>query len=139
MKKISIIIPYLNEEEALPVYYQKRSAVMDADLQNPPKLLPQMYRVVTEGGDKCVAAKRLTRIVLTFLLLAALSLFFCWFFVGRYGIFGSKVDWLSQHSVLPDYFRRQFYETGDFFPEYAANIGGDRTFTIFLTMGYIVR
>lgn len=45
-------------------------------------------------------------------------------FCTRNGIFGSKVDWISQHSVLPDYFRRQFYETGEFFPEFAANIGG---------------
>ena len=29
MKKISIIIPCLNEEEALPVYYQEMSAVME--------------------------------------------------------------------------------------------------------------
>lgn len=64
------------------------------------------------------------RQILPFLLLAALSFFFCWFFVGRHGIFGSKVDWISQHSVLPDYFRRQFYETGELFPEYAANLGG---------------
>lgn len=59
-----------------------------------------------------------------FLLLGMLTLFFCWFFVGRYGIFGSKVDWISQHSVIPDYFRQQFYHTGELFPEYAANIGG---------------
>ncbi len=59
-----------------------------------------------------------------FLLLGILTLFFCWFFVGRYGIFGSKVDWISQHSVIPDYFRQQFYHTGELFPEYAANIGG---------------
>ena len=64
------------------------------------------------------------RQILPLLLLAALSIFFCWFFVGRHGIFGSKVDWISQHSVLPDYFRRQFYKTGGLFPEYAANIGG---------------
>lgn len=126
MKKISIIIPCLNEEEALPVYYQKMSAVMeqmkeaefellfvddgstdgtlsimkemhqkdarccflsfsrnfgkeaaiyaglknakgdyvavmDVDLQDPPELLPEMYRVVTEDGYECVAAKRSTR------------------------------------------------------------------------------
>ena len=36
-----------------------------------------------------------------YLLLTGLTLFFCWMFVGRYGIFGAKVDWLSQHSVLP--------------------------------------
>lgn len=126
MKKISIIVPCLNEEEALPVYYEKMSAVMDgmsevefellfvddgstdgtlgvmrkmseqdgrccflsfsrnfgkeaaiyaglkhvtgdfaavmdADLQDPPELLPQMYRIVTEEGYECVAAKRSTR------------------------------------------------------------------------------
>lgn len=69
------------------------------------------------GGAKC-------RRVLPFLFLGALGLFFCWFFVGRYGIFGSNVDWISQHSVIPDYFRQQFYETGNLFPEFAANIGG---------------
>lgn len=57
-------------------------------------------------------------------LLGALSLFFCWLFIGRFGVFGSKVDWISQHSVIPEYFRQQFYETGDFFPEFAPNIGG---------------
>lgn len=59
-----------------------------------------------------------------YLLLTALTLFFVSFFVLRYGVFGSKVDWLSQHSVLPDYFRQQFYDTGSLFPEFAANIGG---------------
>ncbi len=69
------------------------------------------------AGAKC-------RRALPFLFLGALGLFFCWFFVGRYGIFGSNVDWISQHSVIPDYFRQQFYETGNLFPEFAANIGG---------------
>lgn len=59
-----------------------------------------------------------------YLLLTGLTLFFCWLFVGRYGIFGAKVDWFSQHSVLPDYFRQQFYATGNLFPEFAANLGG---------------
>ncbi len=62
--------------------------------------------------------------VLPFLLLVLASVFFCWCFVGRFGIFGSNVDWISQHSVIPDYFRKQFYETGELFPEFAANIGG---------------
>lgn len=62
--------------------------------------------------------------LLPFLLLGASTLFFCCFFAGRLGIFGSNVDWISQHSVIPDYFRQQFYETGELFPEFAANIGG---------------
>lgn len=45
-------------------------------------------------------------------------------FAGRYGVFGANMDWISQHSVFPEYFRQQFYQTGQFFPEYAANIGG---------------
>lgn len=52
------------------------------------------------------------------------SLFLCWLFVGRHGIFGSRVDWVNQHSVLPDYFRQRFYETGNLFPDMAWNLGG---------------
>ena len=35
--------------------------LMDVDLQDPPELLPEMYRIVTEEGYECVAAKRSTR------------------------------------------------------------------------------
>ena len=70
-----------------------------------------------------------------YLLLTGLTLFFCWMFVGRYGIFGAKVDWLSQHSVLPDYFRQQFYATGKLFPEFAANLGGSQNIYHFAYYG----
>ena len=59
-----------------------------------------------------------------YLLLCLLTVFVCWLFVGRNGVFGAKVDWISQHSVIPDYFRQQFYDTGELFPEFAANLGG---------------
>ncbi len=36
-------------------------AVLDADLQDPPSLLPEMYRAVTEEGFDCAAARRTTR------------------------------------------------------------------------------
>lgn len=67
--------------------------------------------------------------------LAALAVFFCWFFVGRFGIFGSKVDWISQHSVIPDLFRQQFYETGELFPEFALNLGGGQNIYYFAYYG----
>lgn len=67
--------------------------------------------------------------------LAAFTVFVCWLFVGRYGIFGAKVDWISQHSVIPDYFRRQFYETGNLFPEFAANLGGGQNIYNFAYYG----
>lgn len=38
-------------------------------------------------------------------------------------IFGSRVDWLSQHTVFPDYFRKLFYATKNFFPSFAFQIG----------------
>ena len=50
-------------------------------------------------------------------------------------IFGSRVDWLSQHSVFPEYFRQQFYDTGNLFPEFAANIGGGQNIYHFAYYG----
>lgn len=88
------------------------------------------HRVKAESTRQCVmrmdsrTRNGMSREVVSVMLLAALSLFFCWVFIGRFGIFGSKTDWISQHSVIPEYFRQQFYETGDFFPEFAPNIGG---------------
>lgn len=131
MKKISIIVPCYNEEEALQLYYREMAhtmnvmsrtestrcefellfiddgssdatlevmkklqredsrcrflsfsrnfgkeaaiyaglckltgdyvAIMDADLQDPPSLLPEMLRLLEEGGYDCVAARRSTR------------------------------------------------------------------------------
>lgn len=62
--------------------------------------------------------------LLSCLLPAGITVAACWFFAGRYGVFGANMDWISQHSVFPEYFRQQFYQTGQFFPEFAANIGG---------------
>lgn len=36
-------------------------AVMDADLQDPPALLPEMYRAIQEEGYDCVGSRRVTR------------------------------------------------------------------------------
>jgi uncharacterized membrane protein YfhO len=38
-------------------------------------------------------------------------------------LYGSTTDWVSQHSVIPDYFRQKFYETGNLFPDFALNLG----------------
>ena len=125
MKKVSIIVPCYNEEEATPLFYQtvlektadmaaelevifvddgsrdgtlaafralrekdprvryisfsrnfgKESAmyagleaatgeyvaIMDADLQDPPELLPEMLRIVESGEFDCAATRRVTR------------------------------------------------------------------------------
>lgn len=70
-----------------------------------------------------------------YLLLAALTVFCCSFVCGKSYVFASKVDWISQHSVLPEYFRQQFYDTGKLFPEFAANIGGGQNIYNFAYYG----
>ena len=37
------------------------AAIMDVDLQDPPELLPEMYRLITAEGYDCVATRRVTR------------------------------------------------------------------------------
>lgn len=39
----------------------KYIAIMDADLQDPPEMLPKMYRVITEEGYDAVGTRRVTR------------------------------------------------------------------------------
>ena len=70
-----------------------------------------------------------------YLLLTGLTLFFCRIFVGRYGVFGANMDWISQHSVFLEYFRQQFYATGKLFPEFAANLGGGQNIYHFAYYG----
>lgn len=57
------------------------------------------------------------------LLLFGMCLAVCWIFVLQYGILGSDLDWVNQHSVLPDYFRLRFYDTGQLFPDITWNLG----------------
>ena len=35
-------------------------------------------------------------------------------------IAGSQIDWISQHTVLAEYFRQRFYSTHEFFPQFAS-------------------
>ncbi len=70
-----------------------------------------------------------------YFVLIMFTIFFCRVFIPDHRIFGSKVDWISQHSVLPDYFRRLFYETGEFFPEFAFHIGGGQNIYNFAYYG----
>lgn len=55
--------------------------------------------------------------LITIMLLSALLI------VDPGFIFGSKTDWINQHTIFPEYFRNQFYHTKKLFPNFAANIG----------------
>ena len=53
-----------------------------------------------------------------------LTLFLVFLTIKGGYIFGSNMDWMKQHSVLPDYFRNLFYQTGNLFPNFAPQLGG---------------
>lgn len=38
-------------------------------------------------------------------------------------LFGSNMDWISQHVSIPEYFRLLFYETKEFIPQFGINLG----------------
>ncbi len=45
-------------------------------------------------------------------------------FILRNGsLYGSVLDWNTQHSVIPEYFRSLFYKTLNIFPDFALNLG----------------
>ena len=62
--------------------------------------------------------------IISVLTLIIISLVIVLILVNFTNFFGSKVDWLSQHIMFPDYLRKLFYDTGDFFPNFAFNLGG---------------
>lgn len=70
-------------------------------------------------------------------ILFAGSIMLCWLFVGQYGLFGSNVDWINQHSVLPDYFRQRFYQTGSLLPDIAWDLGGGQNIYNFCYYGLL--
>jgi uncharacterized membrane protein YfhO len=66
-------------------------------------------------------------------------LFFCTIglYIIRNGFLGANTDWMSQHTVLPDYFRKLFYETGDLLPNYAPNLGAGQNLYNFSYYGFL--
>ena len=56
-------------------------------------------------------------------ILIYLSIFLILTKNGKY-IYGSEMDFQTQHYFLPDYIRKLFYSTGDLFPSFAFNLAG---------------
>lgn len=50
-------------------------------------------------------------------------------------VFGSNVDWMKQHIVFPDYFRKLFYQTGNLFPNFAPHLGAGQNIFYFAYYG----
>ncbi len=70
--------------------------------------------------------------VITVLLLIAI-----YAMTGTTKLYGSIIDWVSQHSVLPEYYRQTFYETGELFPEFAFQLGGGQNAYYFGYYGFL--
>ncbi len=59
-------------------------------------------------------------------------------FLGSFpAILGSRVDWLSQHTVFPDYFRKLFYQTGKILPTFAFHLGAGQNMFNFSYYGLL--
>ncbi|MCI8497884.1 MAG: YfhO family protein [Bacilli bacterium] len=70
------------------------------------------------------------------LLSASFLLFF--FIITRFKYaYGSTLDWESQHSIIPDYFRALFYKTFDLFPDFAFNLGNGQNIYNFSYYGLL--
>lgn len=51
--------------------------------------------------------------------------------------YGSTTDWDCQHWLIPDYFRKQFYATGNIFSNLAPNIGDGQNIYYLSYYGYL--
>ncbi|MDD4718835.1 MAG: YfhO family protein [Bacilli bacterium] len=71
------------------------------------------------------------------LILGIVGLAIMFFIKGSNNLYGSETDWLSQHWVLPEYFRTLFYETGNLFPNYAPNLGAGQNIYNFSYYGLL--
>ena len=63
------------------------------------------------------------KIPLLFICLYASVLVIIFMLLGDRYVFGSYIDWNTQHAVLPDYFRQKFYETGSLTGDLALELG----------------
>lgn len=70
-----------------------------------------------------------------FILFYSLIIVFIMVFPNN--LFGSTIDWNTQHIVFPDYFRSLFYETHNLLPNLAFNIGGGQNIYNFAYYGLL--
>lgn len=58
-----------------------------------------------------------------YLIILIYGLLLTFFLLGLNNVYGSTVDWTTQHTIFPNYFRNMFYETKNLLPNLAINIG----------------
>ena len=57
--------------------------------------------------------------------------------LGTDNLYGSKTDWISQHIVFPDAFRKIFIESKQLVPNFMFNIGGGQNIFNFIYYGFL--
>ncbi|MBQ8802872.1 MAG: YfhO family protein [Tyzzerella sp.] len=57
--------------------------------------------------------------------------------LGIGNLYGSTTDWLGQHVVFPDLFRRSFYESKQLIPNFLFQIGGGQNAFLFTYYGFL--
>ena len=71
------------------------------------------------------------------LIISILCLLIIILVTGFSNLFGSDTDWVNQHTVFPEYFRNQFYETGKLIPNFTFNYGGGQNIYNISYYGYL--
>ena len=71
------------------------------------------------------------------LIIALYTLLLVIIFTGNNNYYGSMVDWLSQHSTIPDMFRQSFYESKQLIPNFFYQLGGGQNAFYFTYYGFL--
>lgn len=72
-----------------------------------------------------------------YLILVIFCITLLYLIIPEHSIFGSKIDWISQHVVFPDYFRKLFYKTKNLFPNFALSLGAGQNIYNFSYYGLL--
>ncbi len=57
--------------------------------------------------------------------------------ITKGNLYADTNDFLNQHIMFPDYFRKLFYQTGSLFPNYAPSLGGGQNIYNFAYYGFL--
>lgn len=72
-----------------------------------------------------------------YIYIALYGLILVMIFMGTNHLYGSTTDWVTQHSIIPEYFRTMFYETKSLVPNFAFNLGAGENIFNFCYYGFL--
>ncbi|MEF2782452.1 MAG: YfhO family protein [Clostridium sp.] len=81
--------------------------------------------------------KDLTNVVILNLFILIMMLGCIWYLHLQGKIYGSEVDWFSQHVTLADTFRMKFFNSGQIYPDFFWNLGAGQNMAEFIYYGLL--